>query len=393
MSYDLNTTVFKLLSSEPFFAALSRHTDKIASESIPTAGIGWNKTTKNFQLLYNPKFMESLSGVEALGVLKHEFYHVVFEHVQGKRISEEQIKQNQKPWNVAMDLAINSHLDKELPEMCCMPGKGMFKDFPAGQCAEWYFAKFPKDPNGGKGKGDPSDGSGGEGQFDDHSGFGDMTEEERQICEARAKEIMQKAAGEAMGKGWGTVSSDTQKQIAIYLGNTIDWRKLLRYFIRTSKRADKHNTVRKLNKRYAYIHPGVKVRRQANVAISIDQSGSVNDGMLSMFFAELNSLSKIAEFTVIPFDCSVFEKEIFTWKKGQHKATERVLSGGTDFNAPTNYVNKKNFDGHIILTDMCAPAPKRSSCQRIWITTEEISKNPYFQTNELIIGIPPKSEK
>ena len=45
-----------------------------------------------------------------------------------------------------------------------------------------------------------------------------------------------------------------------------------------------------------------------------------------------------------------------------------MLCGGTDFDAPTDYVNKRSFDGHIIVTDMFAPKPKRSNCQRMWIT-------------------------
>ena len=56
------------------------------------------------------------------------------------------------------------------------------------------------------------------------------------------------------------------------------------------------------------------------------------------------------------------------WKKGDKRAKERVLYGGTCFNAPTLYVNKGRFDGHIIITDMMAPAPVRSNCQRMWIT-------------------------
>ena len=111
--------------------------------------------------------------------------------------------------------------------------------------------------------------------------------------------------------------------------------------------------------------------------------------MLSAFFSELNGLSKLAEFTVVPFDTSVDEDKVFVWKKGQRRATERVLCGGTCFNAPTDFVNKHGgFDGHIILTDMEAPKPMASKCQRIWFTSEYHAKNPYFSTNEKVIGIP-----
>ena len=52
------------------------------------------------------------------------------------------------------------------------------------------------------------------------------------------------------------------------------------------------------------------------------------------------------------------------------------------------FLNKGKFDGHIVLTDMEAPKPVPSKCQRIWFTTENCAKNPYFQTNEKVIGIP-----
>ena len=112
--------------------------------------------------------------------------------------------------------------------------------------------------------------------------------------------------------------------------------------------------------------------------------------MLATFFTELNTLSSIAEFTVVPFDTEVDENEVFVWKKGQKKTWERVLCGGTCFNAPTKYVNGQNFDGHIILTDMEAPKPVRSLCQRMWMTNENGKANPYFNTQERVIAIDTK---
>ena len=109
--------------------------------------------------------------------------------------------------------------------------------------------------------------------------------------------------------------------------------------------------------------------------------------MLQAFFAELNKLAALAEFTVIPFDTEVAESKIFVWKKGEKRKWERVACGGTCFEAPTDYVNKGGFDGHIVLTDMCAPKPKASKCQRMWMTTEYYAKNPYFKTSERVIGI------
>ena len=63
------------------------------------------------------------------------------------------------------------------------------------------------------------------------------------------------------------------------------------------------------------------------------------------------------------------------------------MCGGTDFNAPTRWVNENSFDGHIVLTDMEAPKPVPSKCQRIWMTTKQCAERPYFQTNERVIAI------
>ena len=109
--------------------------------------------------------------------------------------------------------------------------------------------------------------------------------------------------------------------------------------------------------------------------------------MLAAFYSELNKLSSIATFTVIPFDDRVFEAKVYVWKKGETRSWERVLCGGTNFDAPTDYVNKGNFDGHIILTDLMAPKPKSSNCQRMWMTSRYYAERPYFKTNERVIAI------
>ena len=132
--------------------------------------------------------------------------------------------------------------------------------------------------------------------------------------------------------------------------------------------------------------------RLANIAISIDQSGSVGDEMLAAFFTELNELASLATFTVVPFDTEVNEKMVYVWKKGQRKTWERVMCGGTDFNAPTRYVNENDFDGHIVLTDMCAPKPIASKCKRMWMTTKENFDSPYFRTNEIVVAITPSGK-
>ncbi len=393
-TFDLNLHTARLLMDEPFFAAVSRRIDKRASTSIPTAGVMVNPDTAQFELLYNPAFFEKLTDAERRDVLKHEYYHIIFLHVTN-RLPE---GVNLKLWNIATDLAINSHLHN-LPEGGLIPGQAPFEDLPRGKSSEWYLAQLPdvfkhKQSPGQPGDGEPGGegGEGGEGglpeTLDDHSGWGECSQEAKDMARERLKDIVKKAADDcAKSSSWGSVSSSVRQDIMKTLESKICWKKTLRYFVKTSQRANRSASMKRINKRYPYIHPGRKANRVARVAISIDQSGSVDNQMLSAFFAELNKLAEIAEFTVIPFDTKVDNDLVYVWKRGERKKWERVMCGGTDFNPPTDYVNERHFDGHIILTDMCAPKPKPSKCQRMWMTTYYHAKNPHFSTKEKVIAI------
>tara|TARA_R100001129_G_scaffold183994_1_gene167737 strand:- start:158 stop:1402 length:1245 start_codon:yes stop_codon:yes gene_type:complete len=409
--FNLNDHMHRLLMREAFFAPLSRQIDKEATTAIPTAGVRINPDTGYFELKYNPTFFEGLTDEQRSGVLIHEFYHLVFEHVTGRLPDElagamsgnpsRDQQQLFKLWNIAADLSINCLIGREnLPEQCCYPGVGMFEDLPSGQTAEWYYAEVKKmadeakQNQDGEGDGQGGEGSGGfdpdqAGQFDDHGSWSDEASKEMQeIAKQRLQEAVKKAAQEAsQSNSWGSVSNQVRKDILDRITPRVDWKKVLRYFCKTSQRADRRSTPKRLNRRYAYIHPGRRVKRTANIAISIDQSGSVDDAMLAAFYSELNKLSSIATFTVIPFDDKVFEDKVYTWKKGETRKWERVLCGGTNFDAPTEYVNAHGFDGHIVLTDLMAPKPKASKCQRMWMTTKYYADRPYFKTNERIIAI------
>ena len=414
-AFDLNIHVHRLLMDEPFFAALSRRMDKRATNAIPTAGVTVTEEGK-LQMVYNPKFFAPLSDEARKDILKHEFYHIVFQHVTGGRfLSFRDMDPNErKIHNIAMDLAINSHLP-HLPEMACVAGRGPFAHLEGFKTAEHYLRelrKMQKDPpEGGDGKGEgqgegqPGEGQpgGGQGQgngnpldgmdsFDDHSGWDEMDDQTKQIAEERIKEFVKDAVEEAnsSSRGWGSVPADCRKEIIASISTKVDWRKVLRYFVKQSQKASKRSTVRKINKRYPYMHPGKKATRTAKIAIAIDQSGSVSEDMLTAFFAEMNTLAKIAEFTVIPFDTRVDPEKNWVWKKGQSRKTERTMHGGTCFDAPTKFVNETGgFDGLIICTDMEAPKPVRCNVQRMWITDERHGNRPYFNPKpERMVIIP-----
>jgi len=396
-AFNLNMHTHRLLSDEPFFAALSRRIDKRPTTAIPTAAVRVTEDGR-YEMMYNPDFMghmveecRNTKGNQdnpyrwVRGILMHEFYHLIYGHLS-TRMPEGGMT---KLWNIAMDLAINSHIADDLPPLACIPGHGPFTKMASGLSAEAYY-KLLNDEQGqqgqqgqdgdgsGSGSGDGSDdsegSSGGSGKFDDmdslddHSGWGESEGTTENIAEERLKDMVKKAAEEAGKKGWGSVSSGMRKTIMESITTKVDWRSVLRNFVKASQKSSRRSTVKRINRRFPYIHAGKRSERVARVAISIDQSGSVSDSLLAAFFNELESLAKFAEFVVVPFDTRVDENLVFTWQKGQKRPWERVMCGGTCFNAPTKFVNDGNYDGHIVLTDMGAPKPIPSRVKRIWMT-------------------------
>ena len=401
--FNLNLHVARLLQQEPFFAALSRRIDKRSSNALPTAGVRVNPETAQFEMLYNPEFFAGLTDKQRQGVLIHEFYHLVFEHVTSRK----PVGVHHMMWNFATDLSINGLIGRDkLPDGCLFPGEGQFESYPVGLSAERYLEMLKNDEQfkneggeGSEGEGDqqgegsgggtPGDGEGngkGKGmpkQFDSHEGWGEVDQQTADIAKERLKDFTKKAAEDcSKGNGWGSVSSSIRKEILKKLKSTINWRKVLKFFIGQAQRADRSNSIKRINRRFPYIHAGKKTNRVAHIAVSIDQSGSVGDDMLAKFFAELNKLAEFATFTVVPFDDKVFEDKVYVWKKGENKKKERVLCGGTNFDAPTEYVNKRKFDGHLVLTDGYAPKPKRSTCKRMWLIPESCRSYLYFKTSE-----------
>jgi predicted metal-dependent peptidase len=151
--------------------------------------------------------------------------------------------------------------------------------------------------------------------------------------------------------------------------NNVDWKKVLHSFCGRSQRANKSRTHRKVNRKYPYIHPGVKRGHTSNLAIYFDQSGSVSNEECELFFGALGALSKITTFKVFPFDYSVDEDNAFIWRRGKKIEPARSRSGGTSFGAVQKHFDEKGdgFDGLIILTDGEAYDPGPSRRRRCWV--------------------------
>lgn len=445
-----NACIIDLILESPFFAELSRNIKKTKAEFVPTIGVSYDTVSDEIVMYWNPKFISTLTHFEMKNILVHEFYHLIFEHI-GKRK-----KTPHMVWNIGTDLAINSlimqnvgtqvaaaRLKEAFPKGALVPGSqfGLFnevntritqEDFdffsslPTLKNSEYYFDKVyeyykknNKNTGEGKGSGDgegqgqgsssgdgSSDGNdqnqnGEGGGFDDHGMWEVDPKNGNKINEnlvnKKVQSIVDKAVTAAAKDGWGKVSIEARKMIEeVYAKRTrVSWKDILRNFISTVAASGRRTSYKRINKKYPYVHPGHVKNRVPRILVALDESGSITDSCLKTFFNELENLTKLVTIDVIPFDCTIHKEHLTNWRKGTKVKHERKLTGGTDFDAPTDFANsdenRGRWDALIIFTDGYAPKPKESRVRRAWAMIPGYKLR--FPIDDLIINMSYETEE
>jgi len=392
-NFDLSPHLVRMMLEEPFYTGILRSVNFEKTESIPTAGVLAKDGDVN--MWWNPRFVAGLTSLQVKGLLKHEAMHLALEHTTSRRMTPHIIH------NYATDLAINSDIPEvELPEGGLIPGnafKALTEDekskmgpeaaeryervsakiasFPKGESSEWYFTKLMEDPQIAKDiqeaqQGQPGEGVPGlPGAMDDHEGWGDLSEEERELVKGKIKQAVADAVKDCDSTGrWGSVGSSMRSTLRDLVSNEVDWKAVLKKFCGLSRRGTRTTSWTRLNRKYAGLTPGAKRGYTSSIAVYIDQSGSVGNAALELAFANLRNLAKKTEFTTYHFDTEVDLKSETVWKKKNIPA-HRTRCGGTDFECVTKHANKNShkFDGYIIITDGEAPKPSPSRLKRGWL--------------------------
>ncbi len=422
--YDFDLNSVGWLQVSPFLSEFTRWIRKraavksIGGLEVNTAAAVYNSKTEEVEIIFNPRFMASCADKQSApglvdpngcGVNEHEHFHLIFQHVTSRR------REPHSLWNIATDLAINSMISRcdtmsRLPNMLLLPGlmnrgpvnpkhpkevqeareklNKIIADLPAEQASEWYFNKLKTESekegyswgkNGMKVPGAPN-GEDGEGEWvlwpsDQHGGWDDIPEELRDIVDGKIKHAMRKACEKADGSpnGWGNMPAELREEIRAMAFGSVDWRQILKNWTGMRQAGGRCRSIKRIDRKYPLIHPGIKRARNPNILIAVDQSGSVDDTQLARIYGALDGCSKKCTFDLLPFDHTVAAEDMKTWKRNTKPTMMRVRGGGTSFDAVVEFVNRPEnrgrWDGLIIATDGECSRPAASRVKLAWLIT------------------------
>lgn len=111
----MKEAITMLLNREPYIACLVQRCRHIYTDKVPTAAV---RVMPNgiIELLVNPEFFYNQTVEERIGLIQHEMYHLICNHL------ERHHGLNMEKANIAMDEAINQYIPRQfLPKRAILP--------------------------------------------------------------------------------------------------------------------------------------------------------------------------------------------------------------------------------------------------------------------------------
>jgi predicted metal-dependent peptidase len=330
------------------------------ADGIPTA------CTNGRDEIYGREFVKNLTEPELCFVIAHETSHKMYRHLTTWRKLYEE---DRGLANMACDYVINL----------------MLKDLdPSGRVVQ--MPRYKQDnPIAGKKKGDfmglvderfrgmntkqvfdilkqeqPEDGGGGDG-FDEHDwdGAKDMTDEEKKEL---AKEVDQAIRqGLIACKRAGAGAGGLDRELGDLLEPKVDWRELLREFVKTTCKARDTSSWRKVNRRFlgtGVYMPSMIGQKVGHLVVGIDTSGSIGNAELSTFLSEVKAIAEEVNPSAVDllyWDSEVAGHETYDESNVGSivESTKPMGGGGTSPSCVSEYLNKNKIvpECVIMLTD------------------------------------------
>jgi predicted metal-dependent peptidase len=332
--------VVEVVLSQPFMATLLLHLKRSYDDNIPTMA------TDGVNLFIGPAFAHGLTDEEIRGVLFHEVLHCVFGHMwrRGER--------DPKRWNFAADYAENLEIEEYIKGggKVALPAGCLLDQKYAGMSAEAIYEQLPDNPGGEGGDGQP--GGTGDDIMDGAVPEGKTPEEMAADWKGKLVQAAQAARMQ------GSLPACMDRLVGELINPKVPWRDVLRRFLTDVVQDDYSWT--KPNKFFMaddIIVPDIGDREAAGeIVVVVDTSGSIDDAMLTAFFAEINSIHqdlKPTKLHVMYCDAEVHEP-IDEFGPSDAVVANPKGGGGTSFVRPFEYIQEHDIRpaALIYLTDL-----------------------------------------
>ena len=308
---------------------------------IPTA------CTNGRDEMYGREFVEGLTDAELRGLVLHENYHKLYQHMSTwKHLWEI----DPHSANQAMDYVINIKIaDDNTDGFAVIPKGGLLDAKYRGMDTAQVFNLIHQSDDG--------DGDG-DGEMDEHDwkGAQDLSDEEKGALARDIDEAIRQGAL-AAGKMGGTGSRDLEE----LLKPQVDWREVLREFISTTCAGNDYSTWARPNRRLmsqgVYMPSGIS-QSVGELVVAIDTSGSINKRTLTAFLSEVKSICDTVhpeQVRLLYWGHEVVGDESYKTDEldGLITSTKPRGGGGTDVNCVTQYMTAEGINPQacIVLTD------------------------------------------
>ena len=339
-------------------------------DDVPTA------CTNGRDERYGRKFVASLKDTELNFVVLHENLHKAFRHLTTwKKLHDE----DHRLANEACDYVINLKLKDidpyektiAMPRFADGPNKGkamgLVDEKYRGMHAKQVFdlLKEEQEKENADGEGDEGD-EGGEGEggggFDDHDwdGAKEMTETEKKELEREIDQAIRQGVM-AHQKIAGTNAGGLDRDLLDLLEPKVDWREMLREFVKATCSAKDTSSWRRVNRRFlstgTYM-PSLIGEKVGHLVVAVDTSGSVGQAELSGFLTEVRGIAeevKPSQVDLIYWDSQVAAHEEYTETMVGDiiNSTKPRGGGGTSPSCVSQYLKDKRIEPEcvIVLTD------------------------------------------
>jgi predicted metal-dependent peptidase len=320
--------------------------------------------------IYGREFVKKLGERELQFVIAHEASHKMYRHLTTWRKLYDEDK---RLANMACDYVINLMLKDVDPteQIIAMPRwkednakakakkgefMGLLDERFRGMNAKQVFDILKQEQK-------DDDGEGGEG-FDEHDweGANDMSDEEKKVLAREVDQaIRQGLIAQQKVKGEGSMGLD--RELEELLEPKVDWREVLREFVKATCRAKDTSSWRKVNRRFlstgTYM-PSMIGEKVGHLVIGIDTSGSIGGKELAEFLSEVKAIADEVNpqaVDLIYWDSAVCAHETYddTSVSTIVESTKPAGGGGTSPSCVSEYLKKNKIipEAIIMLTDGC----------------------------------------